>query len=242
MNDNSDIDEAGLARLIPIFYDRVRADAELGPLFNAAVNDWAEHLERLTAFWSSVMLTTGRYKGSPMAAHLKHKAHITPALFDRWLALWSEVTDEVMPSAAAAALRLRRRVSPKACSLRSSSVSTIPSATRSAGRPEAVRRPGGTGLFLVQSGGRLPQVILAQRQFLVTARRRSSSGGPDQSPYPWDFSCHSCRFSRSDAKAACAFHRIAIGIIAPQCDVRCPDFDHGSPPGQIPFGVAAPIL
>ncbi|OWQ94165.1 group III truncated hemoglobin [Sphingopyxis witflariensis] len=107
MNDNSDIDEASLARLIPIFYDRVRADAELGPLFNAAVNDWAEHLERLTAFWSSVMLTTGRYKGSPMAAHLKHKAHITPALFDRWLALWSEVTDEVMPSAAAAALQAK---------------------------------------------------------------------------------------------------------------------------------------
>lgn len=107
MNDHSNIDEAGLARLIPIFYDRVRADAELGPLFNAAVDDWPEHLERLVAFWSSVMLTTGRYKGSPMAAHLKHKAHITPALFDRWLALWSEVTDEAMPRAAAVALQAK---------------------------------------------------------------------------------------------------------------------------------------
>lgn len=107
MNDDSDIDEASLARLIPIFYDRVRADAELGPLFNAAVDDWPEHLERLVAFWSSVMLTTGRYKGSPMAAHLKHKAHITPALFERWLALWSEVTDEVMPGTAAAALQAK---------------------------------------------------------------------------------------------------------------------------------------
>lgn len=42
-----------------------------------------------------------------MAAHLKHKAHITPALFDRWLALWSEVTDEVMPSGAAMALQAK---------------------------------------------------------------------------------------------------------------------------------------
>lgn len=107
MNDSSHIDEAGLARLIPVFYDRVRADAELGPLFNAVVHDWPEHLERLVAFWSSVMLTTGRYKGSPMAAHLRHKAQITPALFDRWLALWSEVTDEVMPAAAAAALQAK---------------------------------------------------------------------------------------------------------------------------------------
>lgn len=101
------MDEAGLARLIPIFYDRVRSDPDLGPLFNAAVDDWPEHLERLGAFWSSVMLTTGRYKGSPMAAHLKHKAYITPALFDRWLALWSEVTDEVMPRNAAAALQAK---------------------------------------------------------------------------------------------------------------------------------------
>lgn len=107
MNDSSDVDEAGLARLVPIFYDRVRADAELGPLFNAAVDDWPEHLERLVAFWSSVMLTTGRYKGSPMAAHLKHKAYISPALFDRWLALWSEVTSEVMPAAAATALQVK---------------------------------------------------------------------------------------------------------------------------------------
>lgn len=107
MNDHSHIDEAGLARLIPLFYDRVRRDAELGPLFNEAVGDWPDHLERLIAFWSSVMLTTGRYKGSSVTAHLKHKAHITPAMFGRWLAIWSEVTGEIMPPAAAAALQAK---------------------------------------------------------------------------------------------------------------------------------------
>ena len=107
MNDHSQIDEAGLARLIPLFYDRVRRDAELGPLFNEAVGDWPDHLDRLVAFWSSVMLTTGRYKGSPVAVHLKHKAHITPAMFGRWLTLWSEVTGEIMPPPAAAALQAK---------------------------------------------------------------------------------------------------------------------------------------
>ncbi len=107
MNHPAGIDEADLQRLIPLFYARVRADAELGPVFNDAVGDWPEHLEKLVAFWSSVMLTSGRYKGNPMAAHLKHKERITPALFDRWLALWRDTTDEIMAPATAAALQAK---------------------------------------------------------------------------------------------------------------------------------------
>ncbi len=107
MNTVVNIDEAGLARIVAAFYARVREDAELGPIFNDAIHDWPEHLETLTAFWSSVMLTSGRYKGNPMAAHLKHKARITPALFDRWLALWKRTTDEMTAPAAAAALQAK---------------------------------------------------------------------------------------------------------------------------------------
>ena len=43
------------------------------------------------------MLTSGRYKGNPMAAHMKHLAVITPPMFDRWLALWAQVTAETLP-------------------------------------------------------------------------------------------------------------------------------------------------
>ncbi len=107
MKQDDQIDEAALERLIPAFYDRVHADGEIGPLFNTAVHDWPDHLEKLVAFWSSVMLTSGRYKGSPMASHLKHKAAITPAMFDRWLAIWADITHELMPPAAAAALRAK---------------------------------------------------------------------------------------------------------------------------------------
>lgn len=99
------IDEAGLGQLVTAFYARVREDAELGPIFNDAVDDWPEHLETLTAFWSSVMLTSGRYKGQPVPAHMKHLDRITPALFDRWLALWARTTDELMAPEAAAALQ-----------------------------------------------------------------------------------------------------------------------------------------
>ena len=101
------IGEEGLKRLIGRFYARVRTDELLGPLFNSAVNDWPEHLEKLGDFWSSVMLASGRYKGTPMAAHLKHRDRITPAMFERWLALWRETTDALMPPAAAAALQAK---------------------------------------------------------------------------------------------------------------------------------------
>lgn len=103
------IDEEMLGRLVALFYARVRADAELGPIFEDAIDDWPEHLDRLTGFWSSIMLTSGRYKGNPMAAHLKHKARITPALFERWLALWQRTTTEVMDEEAAAALQAKAR-------------------------------------------------------------------------------------------------------------------------------------
>jgi hemoglobin len=89
--------EEELARQVDRFYAKARADALLGPVFNEAVEDWPHHLGKIQAFWSSVMLTSGRYKGSPMAAHLKHGARLAPEMFARWLALWRETAAEVFP-------------------------------------------------------------------------------------------------------------------------------------------------
>ena len=100
-----ELDEEQLKAVVLAFYARVRRDEMIGPLFNAAVEDWDEHLDRLTRFWSSVMLTSGRYKGNPMVVHRRHAEAIAPSMFDRWLELWAEITDELMPAAAAAALQ-----------------------------------------------------------------------------------------------------------------------------------------
>ncbi|WP_336968456.1 group III truncated hemoglobin [Sphingobium aromaticiconvertens] len=105
MEPSAQIDEVALERLVATFYARVRADADLGPIFNDAIEDWPEHLDKLVAFWSSVMLTTGRYKGQPVPAHAKHRDRITPALFARWLVIWKQATDELMAVDAAAALQ-----------------------------------------------------------------------------------------------------------------------------------------
>ena len=109
LNDNSAlseiITEERLTDLVSRFYAKVRRDPMIGPVFNGAIHDWDEHLARLTDFWSSVMLTSGRYKGRPLPAHIKHGDAITPEAFDRWLALWRETTEEVMPPLAAAAMQ-----------------------------------------------------------------------------------------------------------------------------------------
>lgn len=96
--------ESELASLVDRFYAKVREDGVLGPVFNGAIPDWPEHLEKLTAFWSSVMLTSGRYKGNPMAAHLRHVREIRPAMFDRWLQLWAETARETLDESDAEAV------------------------------------------------------------------------------------------------------------------------------------------
>ncbi len=99
--------EAEIAAVVDLFYDRVRTDAMLGPIFNAAVGDWPHHLDRLRAFWSSVMLTSGRYKGNPLAAHLPHASEMTEAAFTRWLDLWRATTNELLSAAAAQAMQAK---------------------------------------------------------------------------------------------------------------------------------------
>ena len=48
------LDEDVLTRLVHRFYDRVRADSALGPVFAERISDWGPHLDRMVAFWSSV--------------------------------------------------------------------------------------------------------------------------------------------------------------------------------------------
>jgi hemoglobin len=93
------IDEAMVRRLVFAFYDRVRADPVLAPVFEARIADWEPHLERMCAFWSSVALMTGRYHGQPMRAHAP--LPVSGAHFDRWLALFEATAGEVCPGPAA---------------------------------------------------------------------------------------------------------------------------------------------
>jgi hemoglobin len=91
-----EVTEATIRALVDGFYARVRRDPTLGPVFAAAIADdgWPAHLEKMYVFWSSVMLTSGRYKGNPVATHRKI-AGIAPPLFGNWLDLFEATAAEL---------------------------------------------------------------------------------------------------------------------------------------------------
>ncbi len=95
-------DEAQLPALLDSFYGRVQRDPVLAPVFDAAIGDWDEHLGTLAAFWSSVMLTSGRYSGNPVAVH-RAVANIGRPLFADWLALFTQTAAELFDPTAASA-------------------------------------------------------------------------------------------------------------------------------------------
>lgn len=70
--DHAGIDRASIGRLVRQFYAKVRSDERLGPIFAREITGaWDPHLEKMTAFWCSVILKSGDYHGRPVPAHLK---------------------------------------------------------------------------------------------------------------------------------------------------------------------------
>lgn len=93
------IDEAMIEQVVRGFYERVRRDALLGPVFEARIKDWEPHLQRMCEFWSSVALMSGRYHGQPMPKHLP--LPVDGQHFDRWLELFEATARELCPPKAA---------------------------------------------------------------------------------------------------------------------------------------------
>ena len=95
------VTETEIERLVEEFYKKIRMDQELAPIFNRAISgDWGPHLATMRKFWSSVMLTSGRYKGNPVAKHVRlegMKSH----LFELWLALFRDTCHELFEDAVA---------------------------------------------------------------------------------------------------------------------------------------------
>jgi hemoglobin len=96
------VTEPMIQSLVHTFYARVRQDPLIGPIFNAAVADWDHHLDKLCGFWSSVMLMTGRYKGTPMKVHAE-LPNLSRHHFECWLGLFRQTALDTCPEPAALA-------------------------------------------------------------------------------------------------------------------------------------------
>jgi hemoglobin len=99
----SPITEEMIHDLVHAFYAKIRRDPALGPIFNRVIaeSDWPVHLEKMCDFWSSVTLMSGRFKGSPMQAHIRI-GDLRPTHFARWLHLFQQTAGEICPPEAAA--------------------------------------------------------------------------------------------------------------------------------------------
>ncbi|WP_442587678.1 group III truncated hemoglobin [Pedobacter sp. AW31-3R] len=75
------------------FYDKVRIDPMLGPVFSKAITgDWQPHLEKMYAFWDSILFSVPGFNGNPFAKHVP--LLIGQAHFDQWLVLFEETMDD----------------------------------------------------------------------------------------------------------------------------------------------------
>jgi hemoglobin len=107
--------------LVQVFYDRVRDDEILSPVFNKALgDDWAPHQAKLVEFWSTIVPGTNSFKGNVYPTHMAklvefwsavvlgsnsfkgnvygtHMAltGIEPAHFERWLRLFEQTAREL---------------------------------------------------------------------------------------------------------------------------------------------------
>ncbi|MGM1429977.1 group III truncated hemoglobin [Sphingobacterium lactis] len=83
---------ADIQILVDTFYDTIRKDQLLGPIFDGIIQDrWPEHLEKMYRFWQTVLLEEHTYYGSPFPPHAKmpiQKEH-----FDRWIHLFNQTVD-----------------------------------------------------------------------------------------------------------------------------------------------------
>ena len=87
--------------LVHRFYDKIRQNELLGPIFNAHIADaqWPEHLSKLTDFWESNLFGLRTFRGSPSAKHIHVDKNlhytISQTHFAQWLQLWLETIDEL---------------------------------------------------------------------------------------------------------------------------------------------------
>lgn len=91
-----DGDEAIIRELVDAFYDAIRDDEVLGPIFMSRVQDWTAHLTKMYDFWSTIVLRTGRYTGRPIEVHARIP-DLDEAHFKRWLGLWATIVSRYIP-------------------------------------------------------------------------------------------------------------------------------------------------
>lgn len=93
--------ETNIRELVYAFYDRIRGDALLGLVFDAALaGRWDQHMPKMCLFWCSLVLGDKGYRGNVQQAHQPIEG-LEPRHFSRWLHLFLDTVCERFEPAAA---------------------------------------------------------------------------------------------------------------------------------------------
>jgi len=89
------VDEQAIRVMVHTFYGCIRKHPRLGEIFERRLaGRWEEHLPKMEAFWQSVLMKNGAYKGKPVPAHLKQK-ELVSADYGDWLSVFRPVIREL---------------------------------------------------------------------------------------------------------------------------------------------------
>lgn len=94
----ADIQNRGdIELLVNLFYDKVKEDNMLSPVFNSRNIDWAHHLPIMYGFWEFILFSKeNAYTGNVMNPHFKVHANtpLNKEHFAQWLRLFTQTVDE----------------------------------------------------------------------------------------------------------------------------------------------------
>jgi len=80
--------------LVDTFYDHIKVDAMLGPIFNERIDGrWPLHLEKMYRFWQTVLLEEHTYFGSPFPPHAQ--LPVDGQHFAQWMTLFTTTVNEL---------------------------------------------------------------------------------------------------------------------------------------------------
>lgn len=86
--------------LVDTFYDKIRKNELLGPIFNERIQDrWPQHLEKMYTFWQTVLLKDHTYFGSPFVPHAR--LPVDNIHFNVWVGLFNSTVDDLFEGSVA---------------------------------------------------------------------------------------------------------------------------------------------
>lgn len=106
------LDRTVVRALVERFYDHVHRDPLLAPVFERTIRaeDWPQHLDQMTEFWSTTLLATASYRGDPVGLHAAID-ELTSEHFDRWIELFKLTAEQLLsPELASGLIELARGI------------------------------------------------------------------------------------------------------------------------------------